>query len=388
MGVAEIGMTLLTLPEGCQTVTCKWVFRYKLNKWGNIVRFKARLVARGFSQVYGIDYLDTFAPVAKLAALRILFAIAALEDLEIHQMDVVTAFLLGGLEEEIYMEQPEGFEKTGRKGERLVCKVRKGLYGLKQSARNWYLRLKRYLESIGFVRCNADHCIYFNSATEIIIAVWVDDLILLGKTVEAINIVKSDLGKEFEMKDLGELEYFLGIQVARDRTKRRLHIDQSGYINTILERFGMANSNPVSTPIATGTVFQKSTPNDQLVDSKFYQRIVGSLMYAMLGTRPDIAYAVSQLSQFNAVPNSTHLAAAKRVLRYLKGTSTLGITYGGHELIMKAYCDADHGKSEDRKSISGICICLEMEQSVISPRSNQPLLPQAQKVNTCRFCLE
>ena len=346
----------MPLPPGRKVVSCKWLCKHKLNDAGDVVRFKARLVARGFSQVYGMDYLDTFAPVTKLASIRILLAIAAVEDLEIHQMDVVMAFLLGDLDEEIYMEQPEGFTKVDDEGQQLVCKLNKGLYGLKQSARNWYKKLRGFLESIGFVRLYSDHCIYFNADTGVIIAVWVDDLIILAKEMKEMDCVKEQLRKQFEIKDLGELEYFLGIRVIRDRVNRRIHINQSGYINSVLERFGMLDSNPVANPIATGTVLKKATDNDALVEQQYYQSIVGSLMYAMLGTRPDIGYAESQLSQFNSNPNTTHLNIAKHVLKYLNGASDLGITYGDgtDKLLMEAYCDADHGTSEDRKSISGI----------------------------------
>jgi hypothetical protein len=274
---------LTTLSAGRKAISCKWVFKHKTNENGEVVRFKARLVARGFTQVYGVDYMDTFAPVAKLAAIRILFAIAAKEDLEIQHMDVVTAFLIPDLEEEIYMEQPDGFDK----GDALVCKLQKGLYGLKQSARIWNARLHQQLKSLGFQQSSCDPCIYINHTSGVIIAVWVDDLIILGKDLNSIDKVKRELQAEFEMKDLGELQYFLGIQVLRDRSKRRLHINQSGYINSTLDRFGMLDSKPVSTPIATGTVMHKSTPNDSLVDIKPYQSLVGSQMYGMLCTRPD-----------------------------------------------------------------------------------------------------
>jgi Reverse transcriptase (RNA-dependent DNA polymerase) len=155
---------------------------------------------------------------------------------------------------------------------------------LKQSARNWYRKLRRYLESIGFTRCYEDHCIYFNSATGVIIAVWVDDLLIFAKKIEAISSVKNDLTGEFKMKDLGELEYFPGIQVTRDRAGHRIHINQSGYISIMLDRFSMLESNPLSTSMATGTVLHKSTSEDRLINMKLYQSIVGSQMYAMLGT--------------------------------------------------------------------------------------------------------
>jgi hypothetical protein len=339
--------TLTTLPVGRKAISCKWVFKHKTDEKGDVVRFKARLVARGFSQVYGIDYMDTFAPVAKLASLRILLAIAAAEDLEIYQMDVVTAFLIPDLDEEIYMAQPEGFETN----EGLVCKLQKGLYGLKQSARIWNARLRQHLKSLGFQQSSCDPCIYINSTSGIIVAVWVDDLIILGKDINSIDKVKEGLRAEFEMKDLGELQYFLGIQVQRDRSNRRLHINQSGYISSILERFEMEDSKPASTPIATGTTLHKATDGDALVDIKPYQSLVGSQMYAMLCTRPDIAYAISQISQHSSAPTTTHQSTGKRGFRYLNATSTMGITYdGSHGLELEAYCDADYAASEGRKS--------------------------------------
>ncbi|TMC14556.1 MAG: DDE-type integrase/transposase/recombinase, partial [Chloroflexi bacterium] len=351
---------LTELPKGRQAISNKWTFKAKLDELGNIIRFKARLVARGFSQVFGVDYLDTFAPVAKLAAIRILLAIATVEDLEVHQMDVVTAFLIPDLKEEIYMQLPEGLlkmledelnlEMPSGDGE-IVCKLEKGLYGLKQAARLWNLRLQKYLLSLGFKQSVCDPCIYINNKTGIIIAIWVDDLIVLGKDLDSINKIKAELRNEFEMKDLGELKYFLGMQVTRDRVQRRLHLSQEGYTREILNRFGMQDSKPVSTPIATGTALQKSISTDCLVDQKDYQRMVGSQMYSMLCTRPDTAYAVSQISQHNATPNTTHSSTAKRAFRYLNATSSMGITYSGSEgLKLKAYSDADFAASEGRKS--------------------------------------
>src|SRR4030095_2212749 len=172
----------------------------------------------------------------------------------------------------------------------------KGLYGLKQSARLWNQKIRRILESYGIVRTHADHCIYINKDTGVIIAIWVDDLIIFGKGMDGINKIKAQLKEELEMKDLGELEYFLGIQVHRDRKNRQLSISQTSYLNSILERFEMTNSKPVSTPIATGTKLQKATTSDYLVDQRRYQSIIGSEMYPMLCTRPDTAFAVSQIS--------------------------------------------------------------------------------------------
>ena len=344
---------LVPRPKDQNVIGSKWAFKHKKDALGKIARFKSRVVAKGYTQVYGVDYLDTFAPVAKLASLRIILAIAAVEDLEIHQMDVVAAFLAEELEELIYMEQPEGFVQ-GTEEEDLVCQLNKSIYGLKQSARLWNRKIRRMLLSKGYYQTHSDHCVFVHPITKIIVAIWVDDIIIAGKTTEDINELKDQLNKAFEMKDLGELKYFLGMQVYRDRMKRQIHINQSGYIKTILERFNLLDCNPVSTPIATGTQLRKSTQDDNIIDDpREYQSITGSQMYAMLCTRPDTAYAISQLSQYNNAPNKTHYAVVKRVLRYLKGTIDKGITFSGSlGLKLELYCDADWASGEDRKSIS------------------------------------
>jgi hypothetical protein len=165
------------------------VFRYKKDAIARIIRLKARLVARGFSQIYGIDYLDTYTPVVKLVSIRILLVIAAIHGLEIHQMDVMIVFLVGELEEEIYMEQPEGFEVSGKEDD-LVCRLRKSLYGLKQAPRVWNRKIRDFLKSIGFDQSYSDPCVYINKTTGIIIAMWVDDLIIFGKDMANINTLK------------------------------------------------------------------------------------------------------------------------------------------------------------------------------------------------------
>ena len=355
---------LVELPPGKNLVTCKWVFKAKHDANGNIVRFKARLVARSFSQAYGIDYFETFAPVAKLTTYRTIFALAALEKWEIHGMDVITAYLLGKLKEEIYMTQLEGFVRTGIK-RNLVCQLLRSLYGLKQAARVWNLKIHAFLIKIGFVRSHADPCLYINIKLGIYITIWVDDLLIAGKDGKQIADVKRQLASEFEMKDLGELKHFLGMRIART-LNGDITIDQNGYIRQILERFGMQDSKSVSTPFATGSRLVSAnhtgTTSPTTTDIKEYQAMVGSLMYAMLCTRPDLAYAIQQLSQFSSNPTNAHFQAAKRVFRYLQGTQTTGLIYGGnHNEITKrvqGYCDADYAADSDRKSISGYVFTL------------------------------
>src|SRR5579859_1496065 len=278
---------------------------------------------------HGIDYLDTYALVIKLASIRILLAIAAIHRLEIHQMDIVMAFLAGELEEEIYMEQPEGF-KLGSKEDDLVCRLRKSIYSLKQAPRVWNQRIRCFLKSIGFDQTYSDPCVYINRDTDVIIAMWVDDLIIFSKDMASINDLKVQLNKEYEMKDLRELKYFLGIQVHHDRERKIIHINQSGYNQTILERYGMENSKLANTPLSSGARLIKGTATDILMDQKEYQSMVGGLMYAMLTTRPDLAQCIQQISQFSQKPTKTHEKAAKQALRYLKGTVDEGITYNGN----------------------------------------------------------
>jgi Reverse transcriptase (RNA-dependent DNA polymerase) len=213
------------LPDGKNLVTCKWVFKAKHDANGNIVRFKARLVTRGFSQAYGIDYFETYAPVAKLTTYRTIFALAALEQWEIHEIDVITAYLLGKLDEEIYMMQPEGFVKKGMK----VCRLLRSLSGLKQAARVWNQKIHACLLEIGFVNSNADPCLYIDLKRNLYITIWVDDLLIVGKNPRDIASVKAQLSGEFEMKDLGRLEHFLGMRITR-YSNGNIAIDQNGYI--------------------------------------------------------------------------------------------------------------------------------------------------------------
>jgi hypothetical protein len=367
---------LTEMPPDKNLVTCKWVFKAKQDANGNVVRFKARLVARGFSQAYGIDYFDTYAPVAKLTTYRVIFALAALEQWEIHGMDVITAYLLGKLDEEIYMMQPEGFIRMGMK-RNMVCRLLRSLYGLKQAARVWNLKIHAFLVKIGFIRSSADPCLYNDLKRNLYITIWVDDLLIVEKHEPDIANIKAQLSREFEMKDLGKLEHFLGMRISRHDSG--ISIDQNGYIRQILKRFGMEASKSVPTPFAAGprllSANHDTAATPSTTEIKQYQAMVGSLMYAMLCTRPDLAYAVQQLSQFNANPTNAHFQAAKRVFRYLQGTQTMGLAYGKHNDIteqVQCYCDADYAMDGDRKSISGNLFTL----------ANSPISYQAKKQTT------
>jgi hypothetical protein len=352
--------TLVKLPAGRKAIGCKWVFKVKYTATGAIEKYKARLVAKGYSQTQGIDYDETFAPVAKFNSIRVLLAIAAQEDFEIHQMDVMTAFLNADLEEDVYMAQPEGFVEKGN--EELVCKLHKSLYGLKQASRSWYHKIDGELVGLGFTRSQADHSVYSlqKDNVKIIIALYVDDLILMANDLAKLLQIKEELGKRFDMKDLGEIHYCLGIQVIRDRKKRTIQLGQAKYIENVLKRFRMEDCKPIGTPLDTNSkltkaMAPKSDAEIEEMQSIPYQSAVGSLMYAMLGTRPDIAYVVGALSQYCSNPGPAHWNAIKRVFRYLKGTINYTLRYeGNNKDRLVGFCDADWaGNVDDRRSTTG-----------------------------------
>jgi transposase InsO family protein len=362
---------LSKLPVGRHAIGCKWVFKIKRHADGSIDRYKARLVAKGFSQKEGLDYKETFAPVAKFASIRTLLALAAHQDYEVHQMDVKTAFLNGDLDVELYMRQPEGFVVAGQ--EELVCKLRKSLYGLKQAGRAWFEKINTALIDMDFTPLDSDHCVYVRHQEDEVmyIVLYVDDLLLIGSSLMEVKQLKTALSTRFEMTDLGEAEYVLGLQLSRDRPLRTLSLSQSDYIRRLLERFGMSQCNAAPTPIATGVRLSKEDcptvkpAEPLLVDGKHtYASVVGAIMYAMLGTRPDLAFAIGQLTRFNSNPGPQHVAVLKRVLRYLRSSIDFELTYGAGssgssgssdaKLAVFGYCDSDWGASiDDRRSVSG-----------------------------------
>ena len=257
---------LVKLPEGRRAIGCKWVFRVKYDSNGQVERFKGRLVAQGYSQKYGIDYDNTFSPVARFSSIRTLLAFAVEMGMQIHQMDVVTAFLNGDLKEEIYMQQPSGYIQPDKNG--LVCKLKKSLYGLKQSPRCWNEKLCEHLKSLGFKESVADPCIFVRQKKELqIIVVYVDDLILLSKSSEQMQQLKEDLSHRFKMKDLGKLHYCLGTSVTLDESSQTIRLNQSRYLVKILEKYGLTEANSVSTPADPNVKLLKDDGCSKKVDS-------------------------------------------------------------------------------------------------------------------------
>ena len=351
---------LVELPAGRKPIGSKWVFRVKHKSDGTVDHFKARFVAKGYAQAYGIDYKDTFSPVVKFTSIRTILAFAA-QELIVHQMDVVTAFLNGHLEEDIYIEQPEGFIVPGNEAK--VLKLRRSIYGLKQSPRCWNKVFSDYLEGIGLTQSKADPCIYIKLEPFVILAVYVDDLIIMTKSEDQMMTIKEDLKRGFKMKDLGELHYCLGISIVKDHRRGSMYLHQKQYIKNMLQKFGLQDAKEVSTPSDHNQRLVKDDGVSKSVDKAEYQSLVGSLLYAAIATRPDISYSVGVVARYCANPNQSHLTAAKRVLRYLKGTMSYGLVFnnrqGARESISNqslpiGYCDADWASdSDDRKSISG-----------------------------------
>jgi hypothetical protein len=349
-------LDLVELPRGRKPVGCRWIFRIKQKADGTVERYKARLVARGFSQQYGIDFEETFAPVARISSVRLILAIAVANNYEIHQMDVTAAYLNGRLEEEIYLQQPEGFEdKNNPDG---VYRLRRALYGLKQAGRTWYKTLRETLtDQLGFQQAHWDHSVYTRMAGDemVILIVYVDDLLVIGRDMRSVGAVKKELAEHYEMKDLGEADSFLGMSIRRNRKEGTMTLTQGGFAKSVLERFGMTEARSVATPVDPNTTLSKIPEDSEDIDKGEYLRLVGSLMYLSIATRPDLAFAVGYLGRFGASPKAIHSAAGKRALRYLARTINHGLVFrrGGEPKIV-GYSDADWaGDVDERKSTTG-----------------------------------
>lgn len=346
---------LTELPTGFKTLQPKWVYKVKHNSDGTLERRKARLVVKGFMQEEGIDYFDVFAPTSKHTTLRSLLAMAAHDDLYIEHLDVKTAFLNGELEEEIYMEQPEGYVNNPN----LVCRLRKALYGLKQAPRTWFLKLKTELDSLGFYSSSADPSLYIKESNGeyIYLLVFVDDILIFAKDKTPIQEVKDGIKSCFDIRDLGEVTRFIGIQVERDYKSKTIKINQSSMITELLDKYNMSDAHPKTVPMSPSTKLVKTDDNQLDVSKVPYRELVGSLLYLSICTRPDISYAVGALARHMANPSSEHWTAAKGVLRYLAGTVDIGIIYGDPGNINKefsGYCDADYaGDLSTRRSTTG-----------------------------------
>jgi hypothetical protein len=336
---------LVPRPSNKKILTSRWVFKTKVDESGKIKKYKARLVGRGHTQEYGVDYEEVFAPVARYEAIRTLLAAAVNEELYVHQMDVISAYVQGELHDEVYMKQPEMFAEEGKEEE--VCKLLKPLYGLKQSGREWYKKLDGYMKNNGGRRTPSDPCVYvFGENDErVIIIIYVDDLILASKKLEKLNEVKKNMKWEFKMKDLGPINNILGIHIQRNGTGK-IRLSQERYVEELIAKFNMQDAKIAPTPIDPCTKLTKEmspTTEEEKQERKNrpYRELVGGLIYLANATRPDIAFAASTLSRFCANPGKEHWINAKRVLRYFKGTPHYGVTYDKDSKNLQAYTDSD-----------------------------------------------
>ncbi|KAJ9541966.1 hypothetical protein OSB04_028472 [Centaurea solstitialis] len=333
---------------------------------GNVHTFKARLVAKGFTQTHGIDYDETFSPVAMLKSIRILMAISAYFNYEIWQMDVKTAFLNGKLTEDVYMEQPEGFEDP--KNPNKVCKLLKSIYGLKQASRSWNLHFDERIKEFGFAKSEFEPCVYtkFSGSIVTFLVLYVDDILLIGNDVPTLQSVKSWLSKCFQMKDLGEAAYILGIKIYRNRSRRLIGLSQSTYIEKILKKSRMDESKKGFIPMQHGIVLSKNTcpvssQDQDKMKSVPYASAIGSIMYAMLCTRPDVAYSVSVTSRYQQNPGEPHWVAVKNIFKYLRRTKDMFLVFGGSEdeISVTGYSDASFQTDrDDFRSQSGYVFTL------------------------------
>ncbi|KAJ2932734.1 hypothetical protein H1R20_g4383, partial [Candolleomyces eurysporus] len=330
---------LVELPYGRKAIKGRWVFDIKSDG-----RKRARYVAKGFSQIEGIDFEALFSPVVRYESVRFVFALAAIYGWYMTAVDVKTAFLYGKLDEEIYMEQPEGFHQKGQ--ERKVYRLRRAIYGLKQAARAWWQELEKSVKKMGFVRLNADSGIFiFRSDLGVVILIaYVDDIIFFGKKSLA-DEKKAEFMLKWECRDLGTPTEFLSMRIKIDGDK--ISLDQSVYLEKVLERFGMTNAKAARTPMVEGYYPSKHTGPNNLTLTCKYQSVIGSLLYLMLGTRPDIAYAVTKMAQHCANPTEEHLSKALYIMKYLAGTRNYSLVYEGRKGMafgLESYTDADYAQ--------------------------------------------
>ena len=342
---------LVPRPKDKNVIWTKWVFKNKMNEDGQVVRNKARLVCKGYAQVEGVDFEETFSPMARLEAIRIFLAFASYKRLKVYQMDVKSAFLNGYLEEEVYIEQPEGFQLTDKRN--YVCKLKKALYGLKQAPRAWYAILDSYLQLQGFKRGSVDNNLSYKIINDImiIIEVYVDDIIFGSDDEKMSKEFAKLMQQEFEMSLLGELNYFLGLQIIQ--SNKGIFIHQTKYVKDILRKFHFEDCKPVSTPMTVGCKLTKEDESKN-VDKKSYRSMIGSLLY-VTASKPDIKQAIGMVARFQSAPKESHVQSVKRIFRYLKGTINFGLWYPSKKSFsLKSYSDAGwDGCVDDRKSTSG-----------------------------------
>jgi hypothetical protein len=353
--------------KGVNVVDSKWVFRRKTDAQGKVTQHKARLVARGFTQINGVDYFsdDTFAPVCKLTSARTILAHAAKNNWLVHQLDVKSAYLYGKLEEDeqIYMRPPPGIQLSGIKpGQVLLLLL--ALYGLKQAGRRWYKVLWAIMSEIGLKRSEFDHAVFYRhipNGSIAIIFVHVDDMSLVASSQDVMDSLKSKLTSRLEIVDSGAIHWLLGIEIRRNITTRTIHLSQRAYLEAIIARYGFADTKPRAVPMDPHLHLSREQCPTTVEDfakmkDKPYREALGALMYAAVATRPDLAFAIGQLARYQDSPGIVHWNALKHVYQYLKGTLDLELVLGAsheHDSDFTGYSDADGMSTEGRHAISG-----------------------------------
>ena len=327
---------LVPPPSNRFPIGCKWIYRIKRNSDGTVARYKARLVAKGYDQAYGLDYSETFSPVVKQQTIRLVLSLAMHHQWQLHQLDVSNAFLHGELEEEIYMQQPPGY--IDQRYPTHVCKLVKSLYGLKQAPRAWYLRLSSFLAAQGFTTTTNDTSLFVkHSATGILILLlYVDDIVVTGSSPTLIHDFINCMHHEFQMKDLGSLKYFLGLE--DDRTSDHLLLHQTKYAGELIHRAGVDSCTTAPTPISPS---QSTNGADvPFHNPRLFRSLVGGLQYLTV-TRPDIQFAVNYVAQKMHSPTEQDFHTLKRILRYVKGTILCGLIFSKGDLHLRGYSNSD-----------------------------------------------
>ena len=360
---------VVPLPPGATSVGGRWVYTLKDSNSSNPI-FKARYVAKGYAQVEGRDYFDTFAPTPKMTTIRSIIQIAAQYDLVVHQMDVKTAYLNAPIDCQIFVAQPEGYRSPGK----FVWRLKKSLYGLKQSGKNWNDYIHQFFVDSNFIRSDSDPCLYYKTDDMgfVTIVLWVDDIVLAATSLDYLNQIKQLLKDKFKMKDLGPINNFLGIQFLQ--TEGGIVMEQSVYLKNVLDKFDMSNAKPRSTPCELKPSVVNSSQSYETKTPRRYREIVGSLIYAMTCTRPDICWVVTKLSQHLDNPDEADWVMVKHVLRYLKGTLDYKLSYTKSEsdLCLVGYSDSDWGSTEDdRRSTTGYVFMLNPDGPPISWKSKK-----------------
>jgi hypothetical protein len=366
---------VMEVPKGIKPITARMVLQEKIDAFGRISRYKARLVAHGFKQIYGQHFNVAYAPLVSLATIRMIFTYAAIKDLEIDQMDVIGAFLESNLKEEIYVILPRGCisDENGRitidinasDKKQITVRLNKSIYGLKQSAFEWYDNIHKKLLEYGLLGTKYDAGIYYKKDPFLVVIIWVDDISITGARLD-VDLFKTYLGKQYKMKNLGPILDYLGMKIVRNREKRTICLDQSAYIDKFLRRFGMENCRREKTPMSEKYMeLTEENTSDEDTDRKLYQEMIGSLNYAAICTRPDTSFTVGFLGRFAANPKKKHLSAVHRLFRYLRHTKDYGLLLGGSSSTtslgsleeLTTYADASFA-NDKYKSTSGISIFL------------------------------